>query len=789
VRAPLQWTRFENVQALAKRELVHAWPAFVDGLRNVTARSRKQDCPLLKLARFGEQRSEKGSLRHDANLVEITGIEADYDGEQVPPDAALELLERAGIKAVIYTSPSHRPDAPRWRVVAPLALRQPPERRTALLNRLNGALGGILAAESWTLSQTYYFGRVNGAHYRVLVPFDDPDEGHEIDTLDELDEIAVGPPETKPAADDDSPAASGIGASQTLRELRSALAAIPADDRGLWVRMGHALKELGDRGRALWIEWSQTSDKYEPADAARKWASFRPERTGYAAVFAEAQRRGWVNPAQGGDRAAYAGRPDELPPEPEDIFQMPRPPILDLEAALPPVLRDFARDHAHAAGHDPGAYAYAAVCAASSVLHHTVRVQILPRWIEPALLWVGLTGSSGSGKSPAMNHAVAPVLRLQNDAAGRYAADLAAWEAAKDADPAQRPKLDHYYFANATIEAVIDRMADCDHQALRHADEGTAWLNAMGRYAQNGGDSERGDWLAAWNGAPYTVARIKRGDRYLPSWSIAVLYGITPEKMKGLYAEAASDGLLARTLVYLLDRARWVERNPFTDPTASADAYGNAVRGIATARARTLHLTAPARELWQASETTWRNGTQLLAEVSPGLSSFLGKAPAMLARVAGLFHLLEGAPDHLIGLATMQRAVAFLWHAGAMARIAHMHLFAKDDAVTAARRIAAKVLTLGGERITRRDLAKVTAFQNGEPLVQAGALRYLAAMNWLLGADSQRIRTGPRFEDATAWRVNPLVYVRFADIAERCREERGLVHALLAELGRKPNAP
>jgi hypothetical protein len=87
---------------------------------------------------------------------------------------------------------------------------------------------------------------------------------------------------------------------RTYKALRSALASMRADDRERWVRMGHAFKELGDVGRGLWLEWSQTSlEKYDPRDAAQKWESFKPEHTGYRAVFAEAQRQGWVNPATG----------------------------------------------------------------------------------------------------------------------------------------------------------------------------------------------------------------------------------------------------------------------------------------------------------------------------------------------------------------------------------------------------------------------------------------------------------------------------------------------------------
>jgi hypothetical protein len=81
-----------------------------------------------------------------------------------------------------------------------------------------------------------------------------------------------------------------------VADLRLALNAIRADDRDVWIRIGHALHSLGEVGRELWLTWSQTSEKYDPADAARCWSSFRPQSTDHRAVFAEAQRQGWRNP-------------------------------------------------------------------------------------------------------------------------------------------------------------------------------------------------------------------------------------------------------------------------------------------------------------------------------------------------------------------------------------------------------------------------------------------------------------------------------------------------------------
>ncbi|WP_176482759.1 AAA family ATPase [Sphingobium sp. D43FB] len=93
---------------------------------------------------------------------------------------------------------------------------------------------------------------------------------------------------------------------KVVTELRSALFHMRADEYDVWYRMGLALKELGDTGRGLWLQWSATSEKFDPKKAERKWAGFEPRDTGYRAVFAEAQKHGWVNPA------SNAAQPDTV---------------------------------------------------------------------------------------------------------------------------------------------------------------------------------------------------------------------------------------------------------------------------------------------------------------------------------------------------------------------------------------------------------------------------------------------------------------------------------------------
>src|SRR6516164_8675900 len=135
--------------------------------RVLNASARKKDnLPWLKLAVFGNERSQKGSLRHDANVDRITGIEIDYDIEEVAFADALTALNELHVTALLYTSPSHSSDKPRWRVLAPTSKPLAPELRAKLVAQLNGALKAKLAvdtvakSESFALSQAFYYGWV-----------------------------------------------------------------------------------------------------------------------------------------------------------------------------------------------------------------------------------------------------------------------------------------------------------------------------------------------------------------------------------------------------------------------------------------------------------------------------------------------------------------------------------------------------------------------------------------------------------------------------------------------------
>lgn len=180
-------TTFPDNTAQWKMDAPQPWAEIVRVMENPNSYTTKGDCHLLKLCSFGEARTDLNCLRHNKNVTSVGGIEVDYDAEKISVEDAVSRLTQARIRSVLYTSPSHTTSAPRWRILAPYstphvgATEEMNARRKQMVGRLNKIFDGHLANESFTMSQGFYFGRVDGSDYQAHAI-----DGDYIDTRDDL---------------------------------------------------------------------------------------------------------------------------------------------------------------------------------------------------------------------------------------------------------------------------------------------------------------------------------------------------------------------------------------------------------------------------------------------------------------------------------------------------------------------------------------------------------------------------------------------------------------------------
>lgn len=171
----INFTQFPDQRAVEYRSRELAWDALCRMIEESGPYEKKEAAPWLKLAVFnGEKNPNGSSYRYNAGVVAVTGVECDYDAEDLGVEEAVKRLEEAEICCFIYTSGSHTADKPRFRVLAPFsaAYKDTEERmkeyRSVMIRRIESVLGVKFASESHTLSQAYYYGRIVGREFKTF---------------------------------------------------------------------------------------------------------------------------------------------------------------------------------------------------------------------------------------------------------------------------------------------------------------------------------------------------------------------------------------------------------------------------------------------------------------------------------------------------------------------------------------------------------------------------------------------------------------------------------------------
>jgi putative DNA primase/helicase len=278
-------TFFKNMSATSKTTKLETLPELRDLILK-TSGPTKMKMPWLKLATFGNVKSEVGCLRHDANVSSIEGIELDYDDLVMSFEEAIEIVTRMKVRTLLYTTPSYTAAEPKWRLLIPLSKPETRlEMRAKYVARVNGYFGNIFAEESFKLSHSYFYGKANDNpapdHQAIII------DGEFLDLRDALYKyeargaIADSNASRTNTTGNNEPlpdclmqllkTTPGGGLSNdpadlpdplTHAEAEAALSVLDGSNcgRDRWFKIGCGLyKNFGDKeGRAIWDEWSMS---------------------------------------------------------------------------------------------------------------------------------------------------------------------------------------------------------------------------------------------------------------------------------------------------------------------------------------------------------------------------------------------------------------------------------------------------------------------------------------------------------------------------------------------------
>jgi hypothetical protein len=449
-------------------------------------------------------------------------------------------------------------------------------------------------------------------------------------------------------------------------------------------------------------------------------------------------------------------------PPPVDLLRpMAAPPLR--VADVPDVLAHFAEAHARATGFDVSIMLAGGIGAACGMLSDEVRLCVASQssWFESARLWPAIVGGPGSGKTPGLRAVCAPLFALHREL-------IAEWSSmhAKD-DGDDMPPMPALYTSDATTEALSDLLRDNERGILYLVDELESWLASHDAYRSSGAGKDRGEWLRLYDGGPHHVNRVKRGAFFIRNWGCSLLAATTPAALRKMAPKLPDDGLMQRLLLVLARPRELPDAAMLRVETRQpAEAWDAALRRLYALPSAVVHLSAAAREIFEAEQANLHRLTQAFEDLHPPYAAHLAKRPAMVARLALVFHALEvpAIADNLTDHA-MRLAVRFMRRQERHAQAIYGSLLGADTGMALAKAIARSILASGLQSFNRRELMHRCKAFRGPDDTRRAALSLLCDCAWLT-TDAATVTHG------THWTVDPRVHSLFAEHGEAARKQR-----------------
>jgi len=617
-------------------------------------------------------------------------------------------------------------------------------------------------------------------------------------------------------ADQQRTISDGSGVDSSWDDLRQALEFVSPDlNRDDWVNIGMALHWAGiqtnqpDAGFHLWDEWSSKSPtKYRgQRDLTNCWRSFSPDGgVTLGTLFKIAKDNGWRRPVPSADELFAQVQPSGTTGEgsgPVDLLTGMRVPAPNPDLELwPAVLATRAKEVAEGVGCDPLVPLFSGLAVASGVADSRIRLELVPGFTVPPILWLMTIGNPADKKSPGSRPFMGVMRELEKEDRPRHRQALLEWEAQEAVyAAAHKAFLEHYANAEAQMDndvapTVPDLPAkpapvkitveDITSQKLvRHAAERPrgllCWLDEMNGWARKITDPRSGDdrstWTKSYEGVPYEYDRVGAGSIWCDNFAVSVFGNIQPKVYRKHLQHLTEDGMLQRFIPAILRPQYTGMGNPVPEAFSSKPQWDQTIRTIYALPERVYHLSEDAykvfREFQHWYEATKQDERLLRTgdDTQDDYMTAFGKVEGQCGRLALVFHMIEAPLAPTISGELMGRVVAIvkdyvipaLRHAlGEIGGLIEDSLDAWMVNHILSHSSITQTLTLREiKHSARRRLAKMGSMpisQKDNIIIDAMAL--LEKCNWVALVDSDPRRSH------YLWQINPALSETFKDQRE-----------------------
>ena len=481
-------------------------------------------------------------------------------------------------------------------------------------------------------------------------------------------------------------------------EIRQALDAVPAEcTRDEWISIGMALHWAGtqtdqlSQALHLWNEWSQQSvDKYPgEREIVNQWVSFRNDKATaikLGSLFHIAKQHGWQRPLP--DASELFSKIDIPVMEPLSVMDglRPKPPEMDL-SLWPNVLRQRSTEISESVGCDPLVPLFAGLAAVCGVIDARMRLELMPGFKVPPVLWLMTLGDPADKKSPGSRPMLAPLKNIEAEDRPRFGKELLDWEG-KEAQHASAKKSFLEWSSSTeamlggdqaplvpdlppqpvplkitvsdiTSQKLVRQAADRPRGLLCYLDEMNSWVRKL---TDKSSGEDRSAWVVSYESEHYEMDRVGAGSIYAENLAVSIYGNIQPQVFKQNLAALSADGLLQRFVPAILRGSKTKLGQPIPDYMSSAGTWENTLRLTYALPVQTYQLSTEAYTAFRDFQQWYESAKQderVLDSGTEYMTAF-GKLEGLAGRLILMFHVIESPFSPVVSVDVVHRVVSLV---------------------------------------------------------------------------------------------------------------------------------
>ena len=479
-------------------------------------------------------------------------------------------------------------------------------------------------------------------------------------------------------------------------EIQKALEFIPADiSRKDWITVGMALHWAGNTSNMehqalqLWNDWSRQSESKYPGERGilTQWESFRTDKQNIARLgsfFHMARAHGYSSPAP--NIEGLFGPNEPIAPVEFKAGLVPKAPSVDLKL-WPSVLTRRATEISESVGCDPLVPLWAGLSAVCGVADAHSRLELMPGYKVPPILWVMTIGDPADKKSPGSRPMFTVLHELENEDRNRFTKDLLDWEGKEaahesskkafltfasspesmfspdDAPPVvelpPQPVPLRIKISDITSQKLVRQAADRPRGLLCHLDEMSSWVHKL---VDNRSGEDRSAWVVSYEGERYEMDRVGAGSIHCENLAVSIYGNLQPEVLKESFKALCSDGLLQRFIPVPLRGDCTKVGEPIPDYLTNRATWETTLRLIFSLPTVTYKLSDEAFKLFREFQYWYEAAKQderLLSSGSAFMTAF-GKLEGTTGRMILVFHLIENPFSNVVSASIVERVIKII---------------------------------------------------------------------------------------------------------------------------------